>query len=174
MTVFVLMGVSGSGKSTIGRCVAQSLALPFIEGDDFHPPTNVAKMANGIPLDDVDRLAWIDALMQAVNARSEDGVIVACSALTYLVRTQIQTVSKRSVVFLHLSADPAEIEARLRTRGQHFMKAGMLSSQLAALQPSTEAIPIDASRPFTDVCASVLTQIVEQFSRSQAVGTSFD
>jgi gluconokinase len=174
MTVFVLMGVSGSGKSTIGRCVAESLALPFIEGDDFHPSANVAKMASGIPLDDGDRVAWIDALMQAVNARPEDDVIVACSALTYSVRTQIQTVSKRTVVFLHLSADPGEIEARLRTRGQHFMKAGMLSSQLAALQPSTEAIPIDATRPFTDVCASVQAQIVEQLSGSPSVRTTSD
>jgi gluconokinase len=174
MTVFVLMGVSGSGKSTLGRCVAEALALPFIEGDDFHPRANVAKMASGIALEDADRVAWIDALMDSVNARSEDDVIVACSALTYFVRTQIQMLSRRPVLFLHLSADPVEIEARLRTRGQHFMKAGMLSSQLAALQPSTEAIPIDTARPFAEVCASVQAQIANQLSRRQALRTPRD
>jgi gluconokinase len=167
MTAFILMGVSGSGKSSIGRCVAESLALPFIEGDDYHPPANVAKMSSGIPLDDIDRVAWIDALMQGVNAHPENDVIIACSALTFAVRAHVQALSKRPAVFLHLSAHPATIEARLRMRKQHFMKPGMLSSQLAALQPSTEAILIDTTRPFAAVCAAVQAQIASRLPASE-------
>jgi gluconokinase len=164
MPAFILMGVSGSGKSTIGTCVAQSLSLPFIEGDDYHPPANVAKMANGSPLDDVDRLAWIDALMKSLNARPEQHAIVACSALTHMVRTRIRAQSTRPVVFLHLGAASTVIESRLRRRGQHFMKAGMLPSQLATLQPSAEAIPIDTSASLPEVCAAVQAQIVARLS----------
>jgi gluconokinase len=164
MPAFILMGVSGSGKSTIGACVAQSLGLPFIEGDDYHPPANVAKMASGSPLDDVDRLAWIDALMKSINACPEQNAIVACSALTRVIRTRIRTRSTRPVVFLYLSAAPTEIENRLHRRGQHFMKAGMLPSQLATLQPSAEAISIDTSTSLPEVCAAVQAQVVARLS----------
>ncbi len=165
MATFILMGVSGSGKSTIGRCAAQALNLPFIEGDDYHPPANVAKMASGTPLDDTDRVTWIDALMQAINVRPESNVIAACSALTRSVRTRIQGQSIRPVVFLHLTADPAVIEQRLQTRVKHFMKAGMLPSQLSALQTDTDTIPIDATLPAIEVCASVQAQIAPQLSQ---------
>jgi gluconokinase len=164
MPAFILMGVSGSGKSTIGTCVAQSLGLPFIEGDDYHPPTNVAKMASGSPLDEVDRLAWIDALMKSLNACPEQHAIVACSALTHVVRTRIRARSTRPVVFLHLSAAPTVIENRLHRRGQHFMKAGMLPSQLATLQPSAEAISIDTSASLQEICTAVQAQIVARLS----------
>jgi gluconokinase len=172
MATFILMGVSGSGKSTIGRCVAQALSLPFIEGDEYHTPANIIKMASGIALDDVDRLAWIDALMQAINARPENDVIVACSALTRSVRTHIQTQSRRAVVFLHLTTDPAVIEQRLRTRSEHFMKAGMLPSQLSALQTDMVTIPIDAAPPVFEVCAAVQAQVVPRLSQSSAAGSS--
>jgi gluconokinase len=164
MPAFILMGVSGSGKSTVGSLVARSLGLPFIEGDDYHPPANLAKMASGQPLDETDRKAWIDALMYSLNLRSENNVIIACSALTRMIRASIGAQSKRPIVFLHLSADPALIEYRLRMREQHFMKAGMLPSQLAALQPSLEAIPIDTSVSVLDVCAAVQAQIVARLS----------
>lgn len=160
MTAFILMGVSGSGKSTIGRQVAQSLGLPFIEGDDFHPPHNVAKMAGGTPLDEDDRAAWIDTLMQAYNARSQRDAVIACSALTRAVRASIQARSNSPVVFLHLTTDPVVIEQRLLTRGHHFMKAGMLPSQLAALESGDEVIPIDAAPSFPEVCAAVEAKIM--------------
>jgi gluconokinase len=165
MTNFILMGVSGSGKSTVGRCVAQALGLPFIEGDDYHPAANVAKMASGTPLDDTDRIAWIDALMRAINTRPEHNIIVACSALTVAVRANIQAQSQRPVVFLHLTTDPAVIEQRLRTRGKHFMKAGMLPSQLSTLQTDIDTIPIDAMPPAAEVCEVAQAQVVKRLSR---------
>ena len=165
MPVFILMGVPGSGKSTVGKCAAQSLGLAFIEGDDYHPPENVRKMASGIPLDDNDRIAWIDALMRAVNECAQANVVVACSALTRTVREKIRTQSTRPVTFLHLTADASVIDARLHSRGSHFMKAGMLPSQLAALEPSNEAISIDVTPPLSDVYAAVRKEIESRLSR---------
>lgn len=165
MTLFVLMGVSGSGKSSVGTYVSAALGLPFIEGDDYHPVANVQKMTAGTPLTDLDRVGWIDALMQAANDRPEADVIVACSALTERVRASIRAGSRRPVRFLHLTADPALIAHRLETRGDHFMKPGMLPSQLAALQPSDTALPIDASRPLAEVCSAVREAVAARLTR---------
>jgi gluconokinase len=164
MAAFILMGVSGSGKSTIGRCVGTALALPFVEGDDFHPAENVRKMAGGTPLDDDDRIAWIDALMQAVNVRPERNVLVACSALTAPVRAKIRAQSTRPVYFLHLTADPALIAQRLQARGPHFMKAGMLPSQLATLQTPESAITVDTTPGLDQVCATVTSEVNARLS----------
>jgi gluconokinase len=158
------MGVSGSGKSTVGRRVAQTVGITFFEGDDFHPAANVAKMAAGIPLEDVDRLEWIAALMLAVNASTTANVIVACSALTCTVRTRIAARSLRPVLFLYLKADPEVIAQRLVNRGPHFMKPGMLPSQLAALEEPQHAMVIDASRPLHEVCAVVSAEVRKRLS----------
>ena len=159
MPLFILMGVSGSGKSTIGRCVSEKLKLPFVEGDDFHPAANVQKMASGTPLDEGDRIAWIDALDAALNRRPEPNLIVACSALTQFVRGKIRAQSNRPVVFLHLTADPTLIAQRLHTRGQHFMKPGMLPSQLATLQRPESAIAIDTTPGIDEVCRTVCMEV---------------
>ena len=160
MTVFILMGVSGSGKSTIGGRVAQELGLEFIDGDDYHPPANVEKMSAGIPLTDVDRGPWIDALATAINSRQpRRDAIVACSALTEFVRNRLRASVSEPLRFILLHADPAVIQRRLEERGQHFMKAGMLGSQLAALELPADAVVIDVSRPLHTVCADVADRI---------------
>jgi len=158
--IHILMGVSGSGKSTIGGRVARELGLTFIEGDDYHPRANVEKMAAGIPLTDVDRAPWIDALATAINTREpRRDAIVACSALTEFVRKRLRASVAEPLRFILLHADPALIQRRLEQRGQHFMKAGMLGSQLAALQLPADAIVIDVSRPLEIVCADVADRI---------------
>jgi len=150
------MGVSGTGKSTVGARVAGELALTFIEGDDFHPRHNVQKMAAGMPLTDEDRVPWIDALVVGINTRQpRRDAIVACSALSQLVRDRLRAGVAESLHFILLAAGPAIIEQRLAKRPQHFMKAGMLGSQLAALQWPDDATVIDASRSFDEVCADV-------------------
>ncbi len=160
MSVFVLMGVSGSGKSTVGRRVAAALALAFIEGDEFHPPRNVEKMTAGTPLTDQDRVPWIEALVAAINARQPGGdAIVACSALTRFVRDRLRAGITEPLQFILLSAAPTVIQQRLSTRPQHFMKTGMLGTQLAALEQPADAIVIDVSRPFDEVCADVVQRI---------------
>jgi gluconokinase len=157
VTVFILMGVSGAGKSTVGARVVAELALTFIEGDDFHPQHNVQKMAAGVPLTDEDRRPWIDALVHAINARQpRRDVIVACSALSTFVRDRLRAGVTERLHFILLTADPAIIERRLACRPRHFMKAGMLGSQLAALEWPDDAIVVDVSRSLDEVCADVI------------------
>lgn len=160
MSVFVLMGVAGTGKSTVGIRVAAALALTFIEGDDFHPRSNVQKMAAGIPLTNADRGPWIDALVAGINTR-EPGrdAIVACSALTKFVRERLRAGVTEPLHFILLSADPAIVAQRLAERPRHFMKAGMLSSQLAALELPADAIVVDVSQSLDAVCDDVATAI---------------
>jgi gluconokinase len=160
MTVFVLMGVSGAGKSTVGRRVADELTLTFIEGDDFHPQANVQKMAGGAPLTDQDRVPWIEALANGINARQPPrDAIVACSALSKFVRDLLHERVAEPLHFILLTADAATLERRLSKRPQHFMKAHMLRSQLAALERPDDAIVIDVSRPLDAVCADVAGRI---------------
>lgn len=159
MTVFILMGVSGSGKTTIGKRVAAELELPFYEGDEFHPPENIAKMSSGIPLTDQDRVPWIDALVSALNAQGSGNAIVACSALSRFVRERIRAGLEQPVKFIWLAGRPEVIEERLRKRGQHYMKAGMLASQFAALQVPNTADRVNIEQPIEQVAADVLTII---------------
>ena len=160
MTVFVLMGVSGSGKSTVGRRVADELALTFIEGDDFHPPRNIEKMSAGTPLTDEDRAPWIDVLSAGINTRQpRRDAIVACSALTQFVRDRLRAGVKEPVQFILLSGDAPVIQQRLSQRRQHYMKPGMLGSQLAALQWPADASVVDVSRSLDEVIADVGNRI---------------
>jgi gluconokinase len=160
MTVFVLMGVSGSGKSTVGSQVAGELAFTFIEGDDFHPQRNVQKMTAGLPLTDEDRGPWIDALLSGINGRQpRRDVVIACSALSKFVRDRLRAAVAEPLHFILLSADPTIIQKRLANRPRHFMKPGMLGSQLAALEWPADATVIDVSRSFDAVCADVVSRI---------------
>jgi gluconokinase len=150
------MGVSGSGKTSVGTRVAAELALTFIEGDDFHPRHNVQKMTAGIPLTDEDRVPWIDALASGINSRqSRHDAIVACSALSQFVRERLRAGVAEPLHFILLSADPAIIQQRLADRPRHFMKSGMLGSQLAALQWPADATVVDVSGSLDEVCAEV-------------------
>lgn len=154
------MGVSGAGKTTVGRRVAAELALTFIEGDDFHPPANVQKMAGGTPLTNEDRAPWIEALASGINAREpKRDAVVACSALTRFVRTLLEERIAESTHFILLSGDPSILQQRLSDRSQHFMKAGMLRSQLDALERPADAIVIDVARPLDVVCGDVVAYI---------------
>lgn len=159
MTTFVLLGVAGVGKSTIGAAVAEQLHLPFIEGDDFHPSENVAKMSAGVALTDEDRIPWIAKLVTAVNAAAAEHVIVSCSALTKSVRDRLRAGIEQPVCFLHLTAPREEIQGRLDQRSRHFMRAGMLASQLATLETPQDAVTIDTDRPLATVIAQVVQHI---------------
>lgn len=144
--VLIVMGVSGSGKSLVGSMLAKSLGWNFREGDEFHPAANIAKMSAGLPLDDADRapfLAAIRAEIEACLARRE-GTVFACSALKESYRRTL-VVDPARVRIVHLSGDPALIQDRLAKRQGHFMKAGMLPSQLAALEPPLDALTLDVA-----------------------------
>ena len=142
--VILLMGVAGSGKTTVGRALAASLGWSFRDADEFHPPANVAKMSAGQPLTDADRVPWLAAIRAHLDeklARNENGV-VTCSALKEKYRATLVADPAR-VKLVHLAGDPALLAARLAGRRDHFMKPEMLASQLAALEPPRDALAVD-------------------------------
>jgi gluconokinase len=160
MTAFILMGVAGSGKTTVGKQVSARLGLPFFEGDEFHPKENVDKMSSGIPLTDADRGPWIDLIVAALNKNDARHAIVACSALSEFVRNRLRAGLTEAPQFIWLSGDADLIEQRLQMRPKHYMKAGMLASQFAALQAPDSALRIDIRKPLEQVVADVI-EIIE-------------
>lgn len=129
----VVMGVSGSGKSTVGAALAQRLRVPFADADDFHPPANIAKMTAGEALDDDDRYPWLEAIGEWL-AQHGGGGVMSCSALKRKYRDQLRRHCP-DVEFLHLSGTPEVIGRRQASRPGHFMPASLLASQFATLEP---------------------------------------
>ena len=129
----VVMGVSGSGKSTVGSALAQRLRVPFVDADTLHPPANVAKMSAGEPLNDDDRYPWLEKVGEWL-ADHRAGGVVSCSALKRKYRDQLRAHCPR-VEFLYLSGSPELISSRLATRSGHFMPAALLRSQFESLEP---------------------------------------
>lgn len=152
----VVMGVAGSGKTTVGRELAIALGLAFVDADDLHPAANVAKMAAGTALDEADRAPWL-AAVTGVLAAAEEGVVLACSALRRAHRDTLRRAGH--VGFVFLDVDRAEATARAATRPDHFMGPEMISSQFAALErpdaSETDVVTVDAARPVSDVVASI-------------------
>ncbi|MFD4873689.1 gluconokinase [Streptomyces sp. NPDC058420] len=132
--VVVVMGVAGTGKTTIGPLLAARLGVPYAEGDDFHPPANIAKMSAGHPLTDEDRWPWLDAIGSWAHGRSGLGGVVSSSALKRSYRDRLRAAAP-GVVFVHLTGDRALIEDRMAHRHGHFMPTALLDSQFATLQP---------------------------------------
>lgn len=131
--IVVMMGVSGSGKSSVGAALAQSLGWPFEEGDDLHPPENRAKMAAGLPLTDADRGPWLDRVADWMHGRFGAGGVVSCSALRRAYRDRLRQADP-DVRFVLVDPGRAELERRLAARKGHFMPASLLDSQLATLE----------------------------------------
>jgi gluconokinase len=145
--VVVVMGVAGTGKTTIGRLVATALAVPYAEGDDFHPAENIATMSAGIPLEDADRWPWLDAIGAWAHDRAGLGGVVSGSALKRAYRDRLRA-AEPGLVFLHLTGDRQLIERRMTERTGHFMPPALLDSQFATLEPleSDEAgLAVDVS-----------------------------
>jgi gluconokinase len=134
-TVIVVMGVAGSGKTTIAALLAQDLGWKQTEADDLHGPENVAKMAAGIPLTDSDRAPWLQRISQRID-ETEENQVVTCSALRRSYRDILRTANAR-VRFLHLHGSPDTLASRIGARTDHFMPASMLTSQMETLEPPT-------------------------------------
>lgn len=154
--VILLMGVSGSGKTTVGEVLARDLGWSFRDADDFHPPANVAKMSAGVPLDDRDREPWLAAIHAHVEEtlrRGECG-IVTCSALKERYRQRI-TGGRPEVKLVHLVGDFEVIHARMLARTDHFMKPEMLRSQFATLEPPAHALVVDVGQTPERIVAEI-------------------
>lgn len=157
MTYYIVMGVSGCGKSTIGRALAARLNIPFIEGDDYHPQFNIDKMAAGQPLSNNDRKGWITALCGAANATGPS--VMACSALNETVRNWLRAELKTAPKFIYLDGRQDMIAARLAKRSGHFFDPALLASQFAALDVPEDAIRICIDQAPKDMTAAIIAAL---------------
>jgi gluconokinase len=168
----IVMGVSGSGKSTIGALLAEALGWPFADADGFHPAANVAKMASGQPLTDEDRWPWLDAIATHIATARAAGqpVVVACSALRRAYRDRLRA-GHSDLIFLHLAGEAQLIAGRQAAREGHFMPPSLMASQFATLEdPAAEADTVTVS-----VAASpkeVVAAALEQFAQGSAITSS--
>ena len=148
--IVVVMGVSGSGKTTVGQALAASVGWEFVDGDDLHPPANVSKMASGVALTDDDRWPWLEAIGDWIDVRrsSGAGAVVACSALRRAYRDLLRR-GRPELAFCYLAVDPDHVRDRLARRRGHYMPASLLASQFATLEEpgADEAVVVDASLP---------------------------
>jgi gluconokinase len=159
--VVTVMGVSGSGKTTVGAALAQRLRVPFEDADDLHPPANVAKMSAGIPLDDADRLPWLRAVGAWQVQHAVTGGVISCSALRRSYRDILREAAPDQV-FIHLAGDRDVIARRVAGRPGHFMPAALVDSQFATLEPlgpDERGVTLDVDRPvdtLVDACVAAL------------------
>ena len=160
MTIVIIMGVSGSGKTTVGKRLAEALDWQFMDADDLHSPENVEKMSQGIPLEEGDRLPWLMAMRQQISAwlQQDKNVVLACSALKQSYR-ELLDCSLESIKLVYLKGSQAVIQSRIQSRTDHFMPVDLLNSQFDALEEPNpaEAIHLDVSLP--------VPELVERISR---------
>ena len=155
--VLVLMGVSGSGKTTVGKVLAGELGWTFVEADEFHSAANVAKMRAGIPLTDADRRPWLDALRVRIDRACTEGenVVLACSALKHAYQDYLERDDPACVHYIYLYGSEELIRKRLTERQGHFMNPRLLQSQFETLEPPAEALRVDVSPPPDAIAAEI-------------------
>jgi gluconokinase len=156
----ILMGVSGCGKTAVGKALSQALGWPFFDGDDFHPAENIAKMSEGIPLNDDDRTPWLEKQHDLIDSHLKAGssIILACSALKKKYRDRLKE-GNLGVVFVYLKGDFNLIYSRMSARDSHYMKTEMLSSQFDALEEPRHAITVDIDNDFKTIVEEILQRL---------------
>lgn len=162
---WVIMGVSGCGKSTVGAALAQVFDIPYLEGDAYHPAANVAKMAAGIPLDDADRAGWLQVLADEIRQARERGagLVLSCSALKRRYRDMLRQADP-SLRFVHLQGPRALIAERMQARIGHYMPSSLLESQLSILEPlhaDEGGLTLDITQPPQALVARITESTVK-------------
>ena len=167
--IVVVMGVAGSGKTTIGKMLADAIACPFLEGDSLHSRANVEKMSRGIPLTDADRAPWLSAIhARMVEARDRGhSLVVGCSALKQSYRNVL--ANGLPITWVYLKGSPELIRSRLLHRTSHFMKADMLASQFAALEEPSDALVVDVSESPAAIVERILPELRKR-ARVEGIG----
>lgn len=165
--VYILMGVSGAGKTLIGQKLSAKLGIPFYDGDDFHPPENVAKMQSGNPLNDDDRKPWLEILGQKISDWNKEGdAILACSALKKRYRELLRRESsKKEITFIYLKGPKSLIAERISDRSDHFMPEELLESQFEALEEPDQCITVSIDQPPDAVVNTIINQMKNLTSR---------
>ncbi len=158
--LLVMMGVSGSGKTTLGKLLAERLGWTFVEGDDFHPPANTAKMQAGIPLTDEDRAPWLAALRERIDqARTRgESLVLTCSALKHAYQEYLRR-DIDMIEYVYLEGSEALFRDRLANRKGHFMNPNLLHSQFEALEPPEDAIRVDVGPPPEVVVDEIIAKL---------------
>ncbi|MBV2143217.1 gluconokinase [Falsochrobactrum sp. TDYN1] len=159
MLRMIVMGVSGSGKSTVGEKLAEALELPFLEGDSLHPKANVDKMSSGIPLQDEDRWPWLDKIGERLTS-AENGIIISCSALKKSYRDHLRAASREALIFIFLDGSFEVLHEHMGHRTGHFMPVSMLESQLATLE-SPVGEPLVFRADVADPIMAIVSQSLE-------------
>lgn len=152
------MGVSGCGKSTVGELLAKRLNIPFFDADDFHPEVNINKMSAGIPLNDDDRLPWLETLAASIKEWGDNkGAVLACSALKASYRTILRS-QYANVTFVFLNASEEMIRNRFAQRADHFMPDSLIASQFDTLEVPNKALHVNADLPLTEIINLITTE----------------
>lgn len=160
--IIYVIGVSGSGKSTIARLLADRLQIPFADADDFHPVANVEKMSQGIPLEDADRVDWLKAIHEFAKTQLADrGAVIACSALKEKYRQTLQSQIDEQVDWVYLKGSFDLIRARMQQRTNHFMPDSLLRSQFATLEEPQNALVLDISQEPAELLEEILVHCVK-------------
>lgn len=154
--IYIVMGVSGCGKSTIGKLLATKLKIPFFDGDDFHPEANVQKMAGGLPLNDKDRKVWLQKLNKIAIEHKPNGTVIACSALKENYRSQLKPNLEKQMVFVYLKGTFEEIHTRLKERQDHYMPIELLKSQFETLEAPVDAIQVSIYHTPDEIVSEIL------------------
>lgn len=156
--LYLIMGVSGAGKTTIGKGLAKQLAIPFFDADDFHPPENIAKMSSGQPLNDEDRYPWLLRLNQLLQDQQEQGAVLACSALKDRYRQILEQDISGGIQFIFLKVSKELLLQRMQQRN-HFMPPALLDSQLTTLEEPRDALIVDAGASAALVLENIFHQL---------------
>lgn len=157
-SIYLIMGVSGSGKSTIGQALSTRTHLPFFDADDFHPETNVAKMAAGQALNDDDRQPWLETLSALLKKQSQngEGAVLACSALKASYRNTLEQDLNPPPLVVYLKGSPELIAARMQARTGHFMPPALLASQFATLEEPRNALIVSIDQSIDQIVDDIL------------------
>ncbi len=155
----IIMGVSGSGKSTIGKLLSQRIQLPFRDADDYHPEANIRKMAAGKPLEDQDRIAWLWQLNRLLRENQDTGLIMACSALKEDYRKILCDQVDIEFIWIYLKGSFEEILERLRARKEHFMPSTLLQSQFDTLEVPSYAVVVNIGQTPEEIVGQITDQL---------------
>ncbi|UOR05418.1 gluconokinase [Hymenobacter aerilatus] len=162
-SIYIVMGVSGSGKTTVGKLLAERLELPFHDADDFHPAANIEKMSNGIPLDDADRAGWLADMAKAITKwETTGGAVLACSALKEAYRQTLQGGARQPLRWVFLDGSRELLSDRIEHRKGHYMAVDMLDSQLETLEKPAYGLHIELRNDQTP------EQVTEQIVHADA------
>lgn len=169
--VIIVMGVSGSGKSTVGPLLASKLNLPFKDADHFHPTSNVEKMESGTPLTDSDRIPWLMELNYCLKEwKNGDGAVLACSALKKSYRNILKKdFNKNEITFIHLEGEEELISKRLQERTGHYMPTSLLQSQFEALEEPDQAMSVGIEPSPQKIVDEILSNLVQMHSNTYSI-----